>query len=159
MCRSPSRCRPTWLVPLVVIALAGCSGSSTPDASTPADLSSTPDFTEAMSVMDLASSTDQIVAVDFSISPDLFVTHDLATVDLVPGAPSCAVSGGCPSGPACGGTCCAAGESCDLTTNTCMCGGSAACGTGEICARGGAVMPGKTCGVICCGTPGHPCPA
>jgi hypothetical protein len=69
-------------------------------------------------------------------------------------AMSCHASGGCPNGPACGTSCCGAGEEC--VNNTCMCGTNPACGVGDQCASGVAMPNG--CGSICCGASG-PCPA
>lgn len=67
----------------------------------------------------------------------------------------CGASGGCPSGPVCGGQCCQAGEKC--VGGTCMCGSGSACTGGNFCASGGPIsMDG--CGSVCCGATG-PCPA
>jgi hypothetical protein len=63
----------------------------------------------------------------------------------------------CPSGPCCGAACCNAGEWCDPTSNTCRCGNGPACSGGNICATGGPIQPGQTCGIICCGKT-SPCP-
>lgn len=61
-------------------------------------------------------------------------------------------------GACCGNHCCALGEWCD-SNNECRCGGSAGCTNGNICATGGPIGPGgNTCGSICCGSPGSPCP-
>jgi hypothetical protein len=67
---------------------------------------------------------------------------------------------GCPAGPACGSGCCGAGEQCDPSTDTCMCGSGPRCTGANMCAAGGPVMPGGgICGIICCGAPGGPpCP-
>jgi hypothetical protein len=71
-----------------------------------------------------------------------------------PDAPmSCLPSGGCPNGPACGASCCGAGEAC--VAGTCMCGTKAACGVGDSCASN--VVRQDRCGFICCGASG-PCP-
>jgi hypothetical protein len=64
----------------------------------------------------------------------------------------------CPNGPCCGSACCNSGEWCDPTTLTCRCGDNPACTGGDICASGGPIRPGQSCGVICCGTAGKPCP-
>ena len=65
----------------------------------------------------------------------------------------------CLAGACCGPTCCAAGEWCDLTTFTCHCGQGAACSGANICASGGPIQPGgNSCGSICCGSGGNPCP-
>lgn len=63
-------------------------------------------------------------------------------------------------GVCCGAGCCAPGEWCDSTSNTCHCGQGAACTNGEICATGGpSPGPGSNqCGIICCGGAGNPCP-
>src|SRR5512143_2850538 len=76
-----------------------------------------------------------------------------ATVDtMVPDtSPSCAASGSCPDGPACGAGCCGPGEHCDQ--GTCMCGSGPACDTattGDTCMPGGPFAP-TSCGSTCCG--------
>ena len=111
-----------------------------------------------MPVNDLAALGDFNSPIDLVVVADLTSVHDLVGADLVPGPQSCAVGGGCPSGPPCGAACCAAGEHCDPVTNTCGCGMNPACPMGEMCAAGGPAMLGKTCGVICCGGAGGPCP-
>lgn len=67
---------------------------------------------------------------------------------------SCASSGGCLNGPACGAICCKTGERCD--NGVCKCGTNAACPTGDMCAAAGP-LGGNACGSICCGATG-PCP-
>ena len=66
---------------------------------------------------------------------------------------SCLPAGGCMTGPQCGNTCCASGESC--VAGTCTCGGKAACTMGNMCVSPLAMMNG--CGTLCCGATG-PCP-
>ena len=67
---------------------------------------------------------------------------------------SCAASGGCPQGPACGVYCCGFGEKCVL--GACKCGSAAACGQGDQCEAPGPIG-GDACGSLCCGATG-PCP-
>ncbi len=68
---------------------------------------------------------------------------------------SCEPSGGCPSGPACGGAgvCCGVGEAC--VNGVCMCAIGAACTGGAHCAVCAGTPPPLACGQIC--TTG-PCP-
>lgn len=61
---------------------------------------------------------------------------------------SCAASGGCPSGVACGLVCCGAGERC--TGGACECGTGSACTDGNTCQAGGP-LGSNSCGVTCCG--------
>jgi hypothetical protein len=78
--------------------------------------------------------------------------------DAVPDdAGSCSASGACAVGPACGVTCCGAGEHC--VQGVCRCGANPACTNGDMClnAGPGAEPPLHICGVICCGGP-TPCP-
>jgi hypothetical protein len=82
-------------------------------------------------------------------------TFDARPIDApADDAPLCAPSGGCPSGPVCGASCCNAGEQC--MSGVCMCSTVAACGVGDVCAAAGAQRP-DMCGSICCGASG-PCP-
>jgi hypothetical protein len=89
---------------------------------------------------------------------------DLAMADLAPppkpdmSKAPCGPSGNCKGGPACGNTCCASGEFCDMTNAqpTCKCGLGNACTNGDHCASAGA-MGIDQCGTICCGVSG-PCP-
>jgi hypothetical protein len=60
---------------------------------------------------------------------------------------SCVPSGGCANGPACGNTCCGAGEAC--ISGTCMCSMQPACTNGNMCAS--PVVMIDRCGAICCG--------
>ena len=74
-----------------------------------------------------------------------------------PAMPSCAATGHCSDGPACGGTCCGAGEAC--VNGACVCGTNPPCNTaqtGDTCQAAGPAMPGE-CGSICCGMT-RPCP-
>lgn len=66
----------------------------------------------------------------------------------------CAATGGCPSGPVCGTTCCGSGERC--VAGMCMCGMNKACTNGDSCQSGGPAG-GDICGSICCGGM-SPCP-
>ena len=104
-----------------------------------------------MSVVRIALLALVLAACGSSSTPDAKVgPFDARPID----APLCAPSGGCPSGPACGTSCCNAGEQC--VSGTCMCGTIAACGVGDTCASGGAQRP-DMCGTLCCGVSG-PCP-
>src|SRR5512138_2360220 len=76
---------------------------------------------------------------------------------------TCAPSGGCPNGPACGVRCCNQGEAC--VGGICQCGQNPACTiAGDTCQIGGPVAPPELippalpCGFVCCGSPQHPCP-
>ncbi len=139
---------------VVAVTMCGCGNGALPSSSA-SDLSGVEDLSRSS---DLASVVDLAVTHDLAVTRDLAVTHDLAAADLALGPGSCARSGGCQNGPACGGACCAAGEYCDPITDTCRCGMNGACPQGEICATGGPAHPGQTCGGVCCGDPGHPCP-
>jgi hypothetical protein len=97
---------------------------------------------------DMACKGCDLAGLDLSTPPDLRMPPDLAAM--------CGASGGCPTGPSCGGICCAAGERCD--NGTCHCGSAAACVVGEICATGGPIGGPGMCGTICCGGAGNPCP-
>ncbi len=120
-----------------------------------------------------SSATDH--AADLAAAGDLAVSDggaaDLAAADAPPGdlatppgkdgaAPSCAPSGGCLYGPACGDGCCGEGERCDTAGigPVCRCGQNPSCANGEHCAAPGP-QGGATCGVTCCGgNGGPPCP-
>ena len=69
-------------------------------------------------------------------------------------ANACAPSGGCMTGPMCGGTCCGQGERC--VAGSCVCGTNMKCTDGNVCQSGGPVG-GDFCGSICCGNT-SPCP-
>jgi hypothetical protein len=81
---------------------------------------------------------------------------DIACNDGGPDAnpASCAPSGGCPEGPACGAMCCGLGERC--ANGVCMCSGRPACGPGDRCEHAGPIG-GDVCGTICCDAT-TPCP-
>jgi hypothetical protein len=69
----------------------------------------------------------------------------------------CGPSGGCPSGPACAGGCCGAGEFCANDT-WCLCGGSMECGAGDHCevvSQDGSGACDER--AVCCGA-SEPCP-
>jgi hypothetical protein len=90
---------------------------------------------------------------------------DAGVADLKPedlgGAVCTSMCGQCTTGACCPGGvngCCAPGEYCD-GNGKCRCGAGPACTGGNICATGGPVRPGgDTCGAVCCGSPGMPCP-
>ncbi|MBL9017329.1 MAG: hypothetical protein JNL83_24285 [Myxococcales bacterium] len=69
-------------------------------------------------------------------------------------AGACAPSGGCTTGPMCGGQCCGQGERC--VGGTCTCGTVMACTGGNVCMAGGPAG-GDACGTLCCGNT-TPCP-
>jgi hypothetical protein len=88
---------------------------------------------------DFASSPDDLAAAsDFAGPP-----ADLSSVN---DASPCDPSGGCASGPSCGGACCGAGQYCDPRANACSCGGGAACPAGSACVSNVPVA----CGFVCC---------
>jgi hypothetical protein len=82
--------------------------------------------------------------------------HDLSMPPKDLNGAMCGATGGCPTGPLCGTTCCGTGQRCD--GNTCKCGSNAACAVGEICSAGGPIGGTGQCGTICCGGVGNPCP-
>lgn len=102
---------------------------------------------------DFSSGLDQGMSLaDLGQHPSDFSESDLSS-------PVCGPTGMCPSGPACGPLCCAAGESCDNGTCHCGGGGGGACAGTSICASAGPVRSGANgCGTICCGGGAGPCP-
>lgn len=67
---------------------------------------------------------------------------------------ACGPSGGCMTGPMCGGQCCGQGERC--VAGACVCGTNMMCTNGNTCQAGGPAG-GDVCGSICCGNT-TPCP-
>ncbi len=96
---------------------------------------------------DLSMSSADLAMADLATTPK----HDMSKA-------LCGPSGNCQSGPACGNSCCGAGEFCDVAQAqpVCKCGLGAACTNGDHCASSGA-MGIDQCGTICCGVSG-PCP-
>jgi hypothetical protein len=99
-------------------------------------------------------STDAAPTSDAAISIDGGDHADAAVPDAG-AAKSCAPSGECELGPACGDVCCGAGEAC--VDGACRCGEHDPCEAEQTCAVGGP-QGEDDCGQFCCGPGGPPCP-
>ena len=99
-------------------------------------------------------STDAAPPSDAALSID-GGDRDAAVPDAGGELATCAPSGECAEGPACGDVCCGAGEAC--VEGDCRCGDGKACKGEQTCASPGPQGEDQ-CGTLCCGPGGPPCP-